>query len=45
MDTKSNKISDNEVPLFRKWRTWYLLVLGNHLLLIILFYLFMKYFG
>lgn len=45
MDTRNNNINTPDIPLLKSWRNWYLLVLGNHLLLILLFYLFMKYFG
>jgi hypothetical protein len=34
-----------EVPLFKHWSTWYILVAGFLLLLIGLFYLFTKHFS
>ena len=37
--------SDDNVPIFRKWSYWYMLVIGFLILLIILFYLFTKYFS
>jgi len=37
---------DNEkIPVFKKWRHWYWLVMGFQLLLGVLFYLFTKYFS
>lgn len=38
-------IKDDKVPLFRKWRYWYWLVLGFLAVLIVLFYLFTKHFA
>lgn len=38
-------MSEDKVPLFRKWSHWYALVIGFLVLLIILFYLFTKYFA
>ena len=32
------------IPLFKSWRTWYLVVAGNLVLMIILFYIFTKVF-
>lgn len=37
--------NDDEVPLFRKWSTWYALVIGFLLLLILLFYFLTKHFS
>jgi hypothetical protein len=34
-----------KVPVFKKWSHWYMLVIGFLILLIILFYLFTKYFA
>jgi hypothetical protein len=36
---------DDKVPLFKKWSHWYVLVIGFLSLLIVLFYLFTKYFA
>jgi uncharacterized integral membrane protein len=36
---------NDEVPLFKKWRTWYVLVIGFLLLLILLFYYLTKHFS
>ncbi len=41
MDDKQNEKS----PLFKNWKSWYLLVAGFLLLLIVLFYFFTKYFS
>ena len=38
--------SENEkIPVFKKWRYWYLLILGFLALLIVLFYFFTKHFA
>ncbi|MGA7836796.1 MAG: hypothetical protein WB996_02440 [Ignavibacteriaceae bacterium] len=42
-ETKKKNISEDP-PLFKKWRSWYILVLANLVGLIILFYLFTKIF-
>jgi hypothetical protein len=34
-----------KVPLFGKWRDWYWLVIGFLAMLVVLFYLFTKYFS
>jgi len=36
---------EEKVPLFKKWSHWYILVIGFLALLIVLFYLFTKYFA
>ena len=36
-------MKDERPPVFKSWRTWYGLLAGNLLLLIILFYLTMKW--
>jgi glucose uptake protein GlcU len=38
-------MSEDKVPVFKKWSHWYALVIGFLALLIILFYLFTKYFS
>ncbi len=39
-------ISENDrPPVFKRWRTWYILLLGTLAFLISLFYLFMKTFN
>lgn len=38
-------MSEEKVPLFKKWWHWYALVIGFLVLLIILFYLFTKHFA
>lgn len=38
-------MSEDKVPVFKKWSHWYALVIGFLVLLIILFYLFTKYFS
>ena len=35
---------DDKVPLFRSWNTWYAVVIGVLVVLIILFYLLTQYF-
>lgn len=35
---------EEKPPLFKSWRGWYTLVLGNLIFLIILFYIFTKVF-
>jgi formate/nitrite transporter FocA (FNT family) len=42
-ELKKKNISEDP-PLFKKWRSWYILVLANLAGLIILFYLFTKIF-
>lgn len=37
--------NEEKVPVFRKWRHWYWLVIGFLLLLIVLFYLFTKHYA
>jgi len=34
-----------QIPVFKKWRHWYWLVIGFQLLLVVIFYLFTKYFA
>jgi hypothetical protein len=36
---------NDKAPLFKNWNRWYFLVIAFLLLLILLFYLFTKYFG
>jgi hypothetical protein len=43
-DDSKNSTKDESPPLFKTWKAWYALVLGNLALLIILFYLFTKIF-
>jgi len=43
-DDMKNNQKDESPPLFKTWRAWYVLVLANLALLIILFYLFTKIF-
>jgi hypothetical protein len=38
-------MDDDKIPLFKKWSSWYALVIGFLVLLIIFFYLFTKYFA
>ncbi|MFC3830730.1 MULTISPECIES: hypothetical protein [Niastella] len=38
-------VEQEKIPLFKKWRYWYWLVIGFLLLLIVLFYLFTKHFA
>ena len=42
-EIKKNKIDENP-PVFKKWKSWYILVLANLTFLIVLFYIFTKYF-
>jgi len=37
--------NDDKIPLFKKWRHWYVFVIGFLFLMIILFYLFTKRFS
>ena len=41
MDTEP----EEQVPLFKKWSTWYILVIGFLLLLILFFYFLTKHFS
>jgi len=41
MSAKENE----KIPLFKRWRYWYWLVIGFQLLLMLLFYLFTKHFS
>jgi hypothetical protein len=34
-----------QIPVFKKWRHWYWLVMGFQILLAVLFYLFTKYYA
>ena len=43
-DNKKNNLKDESPPLFKTWKGWYALVLGNLIFLIVLFYLFTKIF-
>lgn len=38
-------VKNEPAPVFKKWRYWYLLVIGFLLFLIVLFYLFTKHFA
>jgi len=38
-------VENEQIPLFKKWRYWYWLVIGFLLLLVVLFYLFTKFFA
>ncbi|WP_262711623.1 hypothetical protein [Niastella caeni] len=38
-------VENEQIPVFKKWRYWYWLVIGFLLLLVVLFYLFTKYFA
>jgi len=38
-------VEKEQIPVFRKWRYWYWLLIGFLLLLVVLFYLFTKYFA
>jgi len=38
-------LPEDKPPLFKSWTSWYVLVIGFLLLLIILFYLFTKHFS
>ncbi len=40
-----NELPDEKPPFFKSWKTWYLLVIGFLVVLIILFYLFTKHFS
>jgi hypothetical protein len=42
--TKLSDHTDEKAPLFKSWNTWYLLVILNLILLIIIFGLIMEYF-
>lgn len=37
-------MNTEKIPLFKSWKGWYVLVLGNLIFLILFFYLFMKAF-
>ena len=37
-----NENEEAKPPLFKKWKSWYLLVIGELILLIVLFYWFTK---
>lgn len=45
--TEENKDleAEEKPPFFKKWKGWYLLVLGNLVFLIILFYLFTNHYS
>ena len=46
MDDKEDiEFKDTPPPLFKSWKTIYLIVLGNLALLIVLFYIFTKVFN
>ena len=45
MDDNINKEQPEQVPLFKKWSQWYILVIGFLLALVIFFYFFTKYFS
>ncbi|MCA6074584.1 hypothetical protein [Fulvivirga sedimenti] len=38
MTSEEKEIYPEEPPLFKKWKSWYILVLGNLLALILLLY-------
>lgn len=38
-------VEQERIPVFKKWRYWYWLVIGFLLLLIVLFYFFTKHFA
>ena len=38
-------MDDQKIPVFKKWRHWYILVISFLILEIILFYLFTNYFA
>jgi|GEM_PF-1470546 len=44
MEKEKKPIINEDPPLFKKWKSWYYVVIGNLALLILLFYLFTKYF-
>ncbi|MEX2336102.1 MAG: hypothetical protein WD555_02385 [Fulvivirga sp.] len=39
------KDTGEKPPLFRSWKAWYLLVIGNLIFLIMLFYIFTRYYS
>ncbi len=41
----TEKENDDKVPLFRSWNSWYWLVIGFLVALIIFFYFFTKHFS
>jgi len=41
---KDKNIEDEKPPFFKKWSSWYFLVLGNLALMVIIFYLFTRIF-
>lgn len=41
----TNRKHQDEVPLFKSWRGWYLFVLGFLIALIVFFYFFTKHFS
>lgn len=47
MDNKNSHIPSSEPrpPLFKSWKTWYLVVVVNLAALIVLFYIITKVFG
>ncbi len=40
-----NLLPDEKPPFFKSWNTWYMIVIGFLVLLIILFFLFTKHFS
>ncbi|WP_255697679.1 hypothetical protein [Fulvivirga ligni] len=40
-----DKKEAEKIPIFKSWKTWYFVVLGNLIFLIIIFYLFTSYFS
>jgi hypothetical protein len=43
-DDPESTTKDESPPLFKTWKAWYILVIGNLIILIALFYLFTKLF-
>ncbi len=43
-DKSENKFEEESPPLFKTWKGWYILVIVNLSVLILLFYLFKKFF-
>ena len=38
-------VEQDKIPVFKKWRHWYWLVIGFQLLLVVIFYCFTKHFA
>lgn len=47
MEDKTTDIKEiqDKPPFFKSWKGWYLLVVGNLIFLILLFYLFTRYYS